>query len=158
MVAVGEDAGGLVLECIEVMDNRASAEGRAVSEDGFIDDAIHAFAAKALDDALDGALAEIVALAFHREPVDADGRLTQVSILPYRLPQPLDNLLGDKVLARMIRPHDGLDEVLRYVLVVRQELLRVLRQAVAAIAERWIVIKIPDARIERYPGDDIPRA
>ena len=44
--------------------------------------------------------------------------------------------VGDKVLAGAVGVHDGLNQVLRHVLVVGQQLLGVLGQAVAAVAGR----------------------
>ena len=42
-------------------------------------------------------------------------------------------------------------------MIVRQQLLRILRQAIAAIAKGWIVVEIPDTRIKADALDDIAR-
>ena len=61
--------------------------------------------------------------------------------------------LRDEVLPRAVAVHYRLDQVLRDVRVVRQELLRVLRQAVPAVAEGWVVVEVPDAGVEAHALD-----
>lgn len=48
-----------------------------------------------------------------------------------------------------------MDDVLRHVAVVGEELLGVFRQAVAAVAERRIVVVVADARVEAHAFDDL---
>lgn len=54
------------------------------------------------------------------------------------------------------------DEILRHIGVIGQQLLRILRQAVAAIPERWVVVMRADARVEAHAANDLavfrPRA
>ena len=57
--------------------------------------------------------------------------------------------VGHEVLARAVGVDDGLDQVPRHVLVVRQQLLGVLRQAVAAVAEAGVVVAA-DARLQAH--------
>ena len=70
----------------------------------------------------------------------------------------MEHLVGDEILAGAVALHDGLNQILRHVAVVGQELLRVLRQAIAAIAERGIVVERADAGIETDALDDVGRA
>lgn len=49
------------------------------------------------------------------------------------------------------------DQVLRHILVVRQQLLGALRQAVAAIAEAEVVAVAADARLQAHALDN-PRS
>ena len=51
--------------------------------------------------------------------------------------------------------HDRLDEVLRHVLIVREQLLCVFGQAVSAVAKRRIIVVISHTRIETDAFDDL---
>ena len=62
--------------------------------------------------------------------------------------------VGDEVLAGAVALDDGLDEVLRHVGIVGQQLLGVLGQAVAAVAETGVVVVAADARVEAHAGDN----
>src|SRR3546814_9854878 len=81
----------------------------------------------------------IVRPRLHREPMDADdaGRS-------------LDHLGRDEILARRVRRHDRLDQILRHILVIGEHLLGILGQAIAAIAEGRIVIEAADPGIETH--------
>ena len=63
-----------------------------------------------------------------------------------RGPAPQD-VLGDEVLAGCVRVDDRLDQVLRHVAVVGEELLGVLRQAVTAVvfSDRASIIRLVGA-------------
>ena len=105
----------------------------------------------ALHDALDGALAEIVRAGLHRQAVHADrdvpllGRI--VGAGSGVIPGLVEHTVGDVVLARAIALDYGLDEVLGDVVEIREELLGVLREAVAAVAETGVVVMGADARV-----------
>ena len=68
----------------------------------------------------------------------------------------LQHPVGDEILAGTVGVHDGLNQVLRHVLVVGQQLLGVLGQAVAAVAEGRIVVVGADAGIQTYAVNDLP--
>ena len=70
------------------------------------------------------------------------------------IPGFLQHSIGDVVLARAVALHDGGHHVLRHVLVVGQQLLGVLGQAVAAVAEARVVVVRADARVEADAFDD----
>ena len=55
----------------------------------------------------------------------------------------------------MISARRGLVRVLRHVGIIGKELLCILREAVSAISERWVIIMRTDARIKAYTVDDI---
>ena len=59
----------------------------------------------------------------------------------------------DKILTRPVAFDNSLNEVLRHILVICEKLLCVLWQAVSAVAEGGIVVKIADARIQAYALD-----
>ena len=44
-------------------------------------------------------------------------------------------LVSNEILSGAVRIHDGLDKILRHVIVVRQKLFRVFREAISAVAE-----------------------
>ena len=63
--------------------------------------------------------------------------------------------VGDEILAGAVALYDGLDQILGHVGIVGQQLLGILRQTVAAISERWIIVEGADARVQshtRYDG------
>ena len=120
---------------------------------GLVDHHGHALGLHALHDALDGARAEVVGVGLHRQAVDAHDRLRLA--LVHAVPHHLKHLVGDEVLARAVGIHDGLDQVLGHVLVVRQQLLGVLGQAVAAVAEAGVVVVAADARLQAHAVDDV---
>ena len=68
-----------------------------------------------------------------------------------------ENSIGDEVLTGAVAFHDGLNQVLGDISIVRKELLRVLREAVAAVAEGRVVIVRADAGIEADAVDDVLR-
>ena len=100
-------------------------------------------------------------MGLHRQAIDADdGGLspTLAAILvvgaigvPAGLGQ---DGVGDVVLARAVGLDDGGHHVLGHVLVVGEQLLRVLREAVAAIAEGGVVVVGADTGVEAHALDD----
>ena len=66
------------------------------------------------------------------------------------------NAISDELLTSAVRLHDRLDQVLRHILIVREQLLRVLRQAIAAVPEARVVVVRADARIQTHAVDDLP--
>ena len=157
--AVGDDGAALGLEGGEVVHHAAAEEGGAVVEGGFVDDDLRALGLHALHDALDGRLAEVVGVALHRQAVHADdafARLLAVLVVA-RIVVPAclaQHGVGDVVLARAVALDDGGHHVLRHVGVVGQELLGVLGQAVAAVAEARVVVVGADARVEADAFDN----
>ena len=73
VIPIRDDGLALGLEFGEVVDHQASEESGAVVEGGFVDNHLGAFGFDAFHHALDGTLAEVVAVALHRQAVDADG-------------------------------------------------------------------------------------
>ena len=73
VVTVGDDGGTLSFEFGEVVDDFAAEEGGAVFERRLVDDDLGAFGLDAFHHALDGGLAEVVGVRFHRQAVNADG-------------------------------------------------------------------------------------
>ncbi len=69
----------------------------------------------------------------------------------------LDHLGRDEILARRVRRHDRLDQILRHILVIGEHLLRILGQAIAAIAEGGIVIETADPGVETHALDHLAR-
>ena len=126
--AVGDDHVAAGLEGLQVVGHLGAEELRRVQR-GLVDHHGHALGLHALHDALDGARAEVVGVGLHRQAVHAHDRL--LLALVHAVPHHLQHLVGHEVLARAVGVHDGLDQVLRHVLVVGQQLLGVLGQAVA---------------------------
>ena len=105
---------------------------------------------------------EIVGAGFHGEPIHPDHHLVLAGAVPVGLAAvavvagAVQDAVGNEILARAVALHDGLDEVLRHIIEVREQLLRVFREAVATIAEGGVVIVRTDARVEAHAVDDGP--
>ena len=144
--AVGQDNVALALKALEVVYDFGAEELGTVLQRGLVDDNGNALGLNALHNALDGGGAEVVGVALHRKPVDADG-----------LRVARDDRIHDKVLAGGVALNDGFDQVLRHILVVGQQLLGVFGQAVAAVAEAGVVVVGADARVHAHAVDDLLR-
>ena len=154
VVAVGDDGLRAALELRQVVDHHAPEERAAVLQRGLVDDKRRALGLYPLHHALDAALTEVVAPGLHRQAVHADDALVfprgvPLSVVLVRPGHP-EHLPGDEVLPRAVALHDRGHHVLRHVLVVRQELLGVLRKAVAPVAERRVVVVRADARVKAH--------
>ena len=118
----------------------------------------------ALHDTLNRALAEVVAVALHRQAVDADrdgpfaAFVKLIFLIVAVVPGQLQHAVSDEVLAGAVGLHNGLDEIFRHIGVVCQQLLRVLGQAVAAVAEAGVIVMAADARVKTYAVNDLLRA
>ena len=87
---------------------------------------------------LDGGLTEIVGARFHGQPVNANDRILNVF-------DTFHHLRGNELLAGAVCIHNSFDKVLWHLIIVGQQLLSVLRQAVSAIAKAGVVITVTDA-------------
>ena len=76
---------------------------------------------------------EVVGVRLHRQTVHTHDQPLFAGL--HAVPCHLQNLVCHEVLAGTDGLHDGLDQVLRHVPVVHYQLLGVLGQAVAAVAE-----------------------
>ena len=74
---------------------------------------------------LDGGLAEIIGTRFHGQPVNADDRILNAF-------DALHHLRCNELLAGAVSIHNSFDKVLRHLIIVGQQLLGVLWQAVSA--------------------------
>lgn len=120
---------------------------------GLVDHHGHALGLHALHDALDGARAEVVGVGLHRQAVHAHDRLLLAGV--HAVPHHLQHLVCHEVLAGAVGVHDGLDQVLRHVFIICQQLLGVLGQAVAAVSETRVVVVAADARLQAHAFDDV---
>lgn len=127
------------------MDDRAILE-RLVIDRWFINNNLDPGCLNAFDHVEHGVLPEVVGPGFHDKTVCADNLWLHV-----------DDLLRDKVLAGGIGVHYRADKVLRYVLVVRQQLLRIFGQAISTIAKARVVVMVANAGIEADALDDLSR-
>ena len=114
----------LLLESLEVVDNLAAEEGRAVGKSRLIDDDFGSLSLDALHDALDGGLAEVVGVGLHGETIDTDDAsfgIVRTILVVAAIVVPschLEHGIGDEVLACAVALHDGCHYLLRDVLVV----------------------------------------
>ena len=66
VVSICDDGVALLFEFGEIIHHEAAEEGGAVLEGGLVDDDLGTLGFDALHHALDGALAEVVTIGFHR--------------------------------------------------------------------------------------------
>ena len=100
-------------------------------------------------------------LRLHRQAVDADGHglfpagviliLVGIAVVPGQL----QHTVRDKVLAGAVAVNNGLDQLFGHIGIVGQQLLGVLGQAVAAVAEAGIIVVAADARVKADAVDDL---
>ena len=163
VVTVRNDGFALPLEFLQVIDYPAAEEGAAVCKGRFVDDHFGALRLDPLHNSLDAALAEVVAVRFHGQAVNAYSATfflrrvvisAVVVVVVARLGQ---DPVRDEVLAGAVAVDYRLDKVLRDVGVVRKKLLRVLRKAVAAIAERRVVVEVTYPRVKADAPDNVAR-
>ena len=144
--AVGQDNVALALKALEIVYDFGPEELASILQRGLVDDNGNALGLDALHNALDGGSAEVVGVALHGQAVDADGARVAC-----------DDRIRDKILAGGVALNDSFDQVLRHVFVVGQQLLGVLGQAVAAVAETGVVVVGADARVHAHAVDDLLR-
>ena len=158
VIPVGNDGLRTPLKLRQVVDHHAPEERAAVLQCRLVDDDRSALRLDALHDALNRALTEVVAARLHRKPVYADDGLMLLRGVPAAVilvrPGHPQHLARDEVLTRPVALHYRGHHVLGYVLVVRKELLRVLREAVPAVAEGRVVVMCADPRVQADALDD----
>ena len=159
IITVGDDGLALGLELIEVVDDLRAEEGGAVFEGGLVDDDLGTFGLDALHDALDGALAEVIAVALHGKAIDTngDGLLAAIVLVVSAIGIPAGfakHLVGNEVLTGAVALDNGCHHVLRHISVVGEQLLGVLGQAITAIAKTGVIIMCTNTGVEAYTGDD----
>ena len=159
IISVRDDGLATALELLQVVDHKAAEERAAVFYGRLIDDDFGTFGLDTLHHPLDAALAEVVAVRLHRQTVDPHYAFTllvgtEVSVVEFVVePCFPEYPVSDEVLASAVAVYYRLDKVLRNVRIVRKELLRVLREAVPAVAEGWVVVEVPDAGVEAHALD-----
>ena len=112
---------------------------------------------------MDRRLTEVIGVRFHGQTIDSDDavlllfgiKITTVVIIV--VPGFREHSVGDEVFACTVRLHNRFDEVLRHVLVVRQELFGVFWETVTAVTKGRIVIVRADTRVETNTIDDVLR-
>ncbi len=126
----------------------------------FIYDDCGAFCFQPFHNSLDGALAEVIGVGFHRETVDTYGYFPAAC----RICIPgtvfiescfFQNAFCNEILAGTVGFYDGFYDVFRDIFVVSQELLGVLGQTVAAVAEGRIVVVAADSGVKAYAQDNL---
>ena len=163
IIAVGDDGLAAGFEFLQVIDHPAAEEGAAVCKGRFVDDHFGALRLDPLHHSLDAALAEVVAVRLHRQAVNP----YRAALLLCRVVVPAvvvvvvarlgEHAVSDEVLTSAVAVNYRLDQVLRDVSVVRKKLLRVLRKAVAAVAERRVVVEVTYPRVQAHSPDDVAR-
>ena len=157
IIAVGDDSLRLCLEILQSVHHLRSEERTAILQRRFVDDNRSPLRLDALHHTLNGTLAEVVAVRFHREAVHPDDtflflrRIIATPVVVIIISRLVQHPVGNEILARAVALHNRLNQILRHILIVRQQLLRILRQTVAPVAERRIVIMRADVRSRNRP-------
>ena len=152
VVAVCDDGVRLCFEFLQVVYYQTSEEGGAVLERRLVDYHLRSLGFDALHDSLNRRLPEVVRIRFHGQAINSDharhlgdGVVLAVGGVVAGF---AEDLVGDEVFAGAVAFDDGAHHVLGHVGVVGQQLLGVLRQAVAAVAEGGVVVVATDAGVE----------
>ena len=121
-----------LLKPSEVVHHGTAKKRATVLQCRLIDDHTGTFRLDTLHHALDRRLTEVVTVRFHRQAIDSDHAILLLRVLKV-VPVAVaviaglaQYLIGDEVLAGTITLHDGGHHVLGYVLVIGQQLLRIL--------------------------------
>ncbi len=158
LIAVGYDGVTTGLECLKVINYTRTEESSAVRQRRLIDDDLGALGLYALHDTLDGTLAEVVRAGLHRQAIDTDCYIMfagRIVCTGRRVISGLvEHAVGDVVLARAVALHDSFDQVLGNIVEIGKKLLGILGKAVAAVAERRVVVVSADARVSAYSADN----
>ncbi len=104
---------------------------------------------QALYDTLYGTLPKIITPRFHRQTIYADNCVWCNACL-------LKDAPGDKIFMGTVGRYKGGNDILRYALVVHQQLLGIFGQAIAAIAERRVIIGAADPRVQADGLNNLP--
>ena len=148
----------LLFKLRQIIHHLASEERFAIGNRGLVDDDLGTLGLDALHDALDGALAEVIRIRLHGEAVDTNDAFLLFASIPlaasFVIASLTQYLVGNEVLTGAVALDNGGHHLLGHIGIVGQELLGVLRQAIAAISERGVVVMGADAGVEAYTGDD----
>ena len=157
--AVGEDHVGTAFELLQIVYDDGAEEGLPVFEGWFIDDDCRALGLHAFHHALDGRLAEIIAVVLHRQAIDTNRDGPLLLRIPDAvgcvIPCLLQHTVGDEVLSGAVALDNRPDELFGNIVVVCEKLLGVLDQAVSAVAKGRVVIMGPNAWIKAYSVDNL---
>ena len=119
----------LALEILQVVHHETPEEGASALQRWLVDNHLGTLRLDALHHALDAALAEVVAVALHREAVNADGArflfclVVVVLVGIVVVASHVEHAVGDEILAGAVALYDGLDQILGHVGIVCQQLL-----------------------------------
>lgn len=138
VIAVSNNCLAFSLEPLEVVYHSTAKEGAAILQRRFIYNNLRTLGLNALHYSLNTALAEVVGVGFHGQAVYADYRLFAFLLriifsICFIATGNFQHTLSDEVFTRSVAFNNRFDDVFRYVCIVRQQLLGVLRQAVTAI-------------------------
>ena len=146
------------LEFVNVIYDCGAEECRAVLKCRFVDYDLRTLGLDALHHALNRALSEVVGVGLHCQAIYAYHACVLFRAVPLAVAAVVACLVkhgvGDEVFPRAVRFDDRLNQVFWNILVVCQELLGVLRETVAAVAEGWVVVVSADSRVKPNAFDD----
>ena len=138
VVAVCDDSVAHFLELIQIVDNQTAKEGIAIFQGRLIDDHSCTLCLDALHDTLNGTLTEVIAVALHGQTVHADGHRLLLLLIVFIVlviavvASQFQDAISNEVLSGSITLNNSFNQVLRHICIVSQQLLGILRQAVAA--------------------------
>lgn len=144
IVTVGNDGPTLFLELIKVINHQRAKEGLAILDGRLVDYHLCTFGLDRFHNALNGTLAEVVAVTFHREAIDPNDTFLLTVGIPlatgFVIARLAEYLLCNEVLTGGIAGDNGFYQIFRHISIVGKELFSILGKAVAAIAKAGIII------------------
>ena len=138
-IAVCNNGLAVIFEFRKVIDYKASEEPAAVFQGWLIDNDLCTFGLDPLHDTLNGTLTEIVTVGFHGQTVNTYrhlmSRYTIASVGTFKIARFFQYPVCDEIFSRPVGFHDGLNEILRHILIIGQQLLRIFWKTVTAVTK-----------------------
>ena len=161
VITVGNNCLTKRLKFRKIIHHCAAKKSRAILECWFIYDNLRTFGFDALHNALDRTLTKIIRVRLHGEAINTNHALlfrcsiVFISFAIVIISCHMEHTIGNEIFSGAVALHNGFNQVFRYILIICQQLFRIFRQAIAAIAKAGIVIKISDPRVKAHAFNDL---
>ena len=163
VISVRDNSLRHLLEFLQVVHHRASKECAAIFQSRLIDHHGGSLCLDPLHDPLDTALAEVIRITLHSQSIHTNytflflisAVIAAVEIVI--VTSLFQYTVSNKIFPGPITFHDRLYQILRYILIISQQLFGIFRQTLSAITDSWIIVMVADSWIQTNPFNDLPR-
>ena len=149
------------LELSQIIDHQTAKESGTIFQSRLINNDSCTLGLDALHNALNRALAEVIAVALHGQTVHADGYrlllllIVFIVLIVSIVTRQLQDTISDEFFTSSVALDNSFDQVLRHIGVVSQQLLGIFGQAVSAVTEGRIIVVAANTRIKANTVDDL---